>query len=131
LIDGHTEEAKGEEENMSLAYKNLPYHIYFISTVIQYVLILFGAIVIIDIGVIFELISAIVINLFCNMLPGVLYILAERKFSLTNSADNTVWNRRKAYFFVIYGAVMMVIQLSAAVIEIIEDAEHPGGHSGE
>lgn len=94
-------------------------------------MILIGAIVIIDIGLIFELLSAIVINVFCNMLPGALYLLAERKFSLTYSPGNNVANKRKAYFFIIYGVVMMIIQLSAAIIEIFEDAEHPGGHAGE
>ena len=94
---------------MSCAYKDLPYHIYFISTVSQYILILIGAILIIDIGLIFELLSAVVINVFCNMLPGVLYLLAERKFSLTYSPENTKTNRRKAWFYIIYGAVMMVI----------------------
>lgn len=116
---------------MSLAYKDLPYHVYFISTVSQYILILIGAILITDIGIIFELLSAIVINVFCNILPGALYILAERKFSLTYSPDNTKSNRRKAYFFIIYGFIMMIIQLTAAIIEIFEDAEHPGGHAGE
>ena len=116
---------------MSLAYKDLPYHIYFISTVSQYFLILIGAICITDIGIIFELLSAVVINVFCNILPGALYILAERKFSLTYSPEKTKSNRRKAYFYIIYGFIMMIIQLTAAIIEIFEDAAHPGSHAGE
>jgi len=120
-----------QEKRMTLAYKDLPYHIYFISTVSQYILILIGAIFIIDIGIIFELLSAVVINIFCNMLPGVLYLLAERKFHLTYSDENSKSNKRKAWFYIIYGSIMMVIQLTAAIIEIFEDAEHPGGHAGE
>ena len=116
---------------MSLAYKYLPYHIYFIATVFQYVLILIGAILIIDIGLIFELLSAIVINIFCNMLPGILYLLSQRKFSLTHSPENTKYNRGKAYFTIVFGATMMIIQLTTAIIEIFKDAEHPGGHAGE
>lgn len=116
---------------MSLAYKDLPYHIYLISAVSQYVLILIGAILITDIGLIFELLSAVVINVFCNMLPGALFLLAQRKFSLTYSPGNTNANRRKAYFFIIYGTIMMIIQFTAAIIEIFEDVENPGGHAGE
>lgn len=94
-------------------------------------MILIGAILIVDIGLIFELLSAVVINIFCNMLPGALFLLAERKFSLAYTEGNTVSNRRKAWFFIIYGAVMMLIQSTCAIIEIFEDVEHPGGHAGE
>lgn len=65
----------------TMAYKEMPYHIYFIATTTLYVFQMIGAILIIDIGLIFEFVSAIAMSILCFIGPGVLFIMAERKWA--------------------------------------------------
>ena len=90
-----------------------------------------GAIFITDIGLIFEFVSAVAMSILCFIYPGILFLQAERKWSSVYEKQENKSVRNWAYFYIIFGFFMMIFQLTCSVIEIIEDAKHPGGHSGE
>jgi len=107
------EEVEPEERTSTsgrapMAYKEMPYHIYCIATTSLYVLEIIGAILVTDIGLIFEFVSAIAMSTLCFILPGVLFLIAERKwFSASQQQENTK-SRYWAYFYIGFGFFMMV-----------------------
>jgi hypothetical protein len=91
-----------------MAYKEMPYHIYFIATTTLYIMQMIGAILIIDIGLIFEFVSAIAMSILCFIFPGVLFIQAERKWASIYQKQDNKKARCWAYFYIVFGLFMMV-----------------------
>ena len=69
-----------EERSSSMAYKEMNYVLYFTATVSMFALEIVGSIVLTDIGMIFEFISAVAFSQLSFILPGAFYLLAERKY---------------------------------------------------
>lgn len=86
----------------------MPYIQYFIATCVLYFTEIIGAILIVDIGLIFEFISAISISSLAFIFPGVFYIIAERKFATTHQKLEKKRTRYAAYFFTIFGIACMI-----------------------
>lgn len=107
------EEVEPEERPSTLgrapmAYKEMPYNIYFITTTTLYVLEMIGAIFVLDIGLIFEFISAIAMSTLCFILPGVFFLIAERKWFSANQQQENTKTRYWAYFYIAFGFFMMI-----------------------
>jgi len=67
-------------ERKNMAYKDMNYMIYIFVTVLLYICEITCAIVMDDIGVIFEFVSAISVSCLCFIFPGMFFILAANKF---------------------------------------------------
>ena len=86
----------------------MPYHIYFIATTSLYVFEMIGAILITDIGLIFEFVSAIAMSVLSFILPGLFFVYAERKWSSVHQKEEHKKTRAWAYFFIVFGIIMMI-----------------------
>lgn len=123
-INSYLDDADKSRRRQSLAYKEMPYFNYFLSTVILYGAELIFAIIINDIGLIFEFISALAISSIAFIFPGVFYLMAEAKFASSLTALQNKRIRMQAYGFVILGILAFIFQITANIVEIIEDLEH-------
>ena len=116
-------EAKVEENRQTMAYKEMPYHIYFGATVSLYLLEIIGAIAIDDIGLIFEFISAISLSCLAFLFPGAFYLAAETKFGTSLQKLENTSTRRKAWAFVVLGVGSFIFFMTANILEMIVDTE--------
>ena len=123
-INAQLEEADNTRRRQSLAYKEMPYFNYFLSTVILFGAELIFSIIIKDIGLIFEFISALAISSIAFVFPGVFYLMAEAKFASSLTALQNKSVRMQAYGFIILGILAFLFQITANIVEIIEDLEH-------
>lgn len=89
----------------------------------MYVLEMTGAILITDIGLIFEFVSAISISCLAFIFPGVFYLMAERKYGTVFSREENKNVRREAIAFIILGIFAFLLQIASNIIEIVEDFE--------
>jgi len=109
----------------------MPYHIYFTATCILYSLQMLGAIYILDIGLIFEFVSAISVSALAFIFPGAFWLISMRKYGSNIDKAEKKFDRYAAWFFVVFGVFMLLFQLVFSIIEMVEDAEGKGGHEGE
>ena len=79
------------------------YTIYLVSTLGLYIAQIVLSIIVDDLGLIFEFISAISISALAFIFPGVFYIIAERKFGTTQQKIDGKNMRIRAWFFIIFG----------------------------
>ena len=104
----------------SPAYKQMPYSIYLTFTLLTYLSQLVGALLIEDIGIIFQYLSSICC---CNMsffLPALAYLTASNRYHSDSQRAEHAGTRRLSYFFVVLGLVTFGLLISIAVINTIE-----------
>ena len=118
-------------QKKGLAYKEMPYHIYFTATCILYFSQMLGAIYILDIGLIFEFVSAISVSALAFIFPGAFWLISMAKYGTNIDRQEKKKDRYAAWFFVIFGIFMLLFQLAFSIYEMVEDAEGHGGHEGE
>jgi len=102
-----------------MAYKEMPYSIYFTATVSLYLLEILGAIFISDIGMIFGFVSAIAVSNIAFVFPGWFYIAAENKFATDFQKQMNKWVRFESYLFMVFGSFAAVIQLTTSVLGLV------------
>lgn len=93
----------------AMAYKEMPYWVYFTSTTLCYGILMLGSIYITDIGLIFEFISAISGSCLAFIFPGWFYLLAERKYASIAQKKKNKNIRIQSIVFVILGLFSFVI----------------------
>ena len=109
-----------------MGYKTMNYTIYVVLTVSLYFLQVLGSILIDDIGIIFEIISAVSISTSAYIFPGLFYIVASKKYqSVAEYAENTRI-KYKSYFFIIFCFSSFLIQMTSVVFNIFQDIEKEG-----
>lgn len=87
----------------------MPYHIYITSVIGLYVLQIIGAIYILDIGLIFEFVSAISVSALAFIFPGGFYLISLKKYgALLDEKQKSSRDKKSAWFFVIFGIIMLV-----------------------
>jgi len=104
----------------SPAYKQMPYSIYLTFTLLTYLSQLVGALLIEDIGIIFQYLSGICC---CNMsffLPAIAYLTASNRYHSDSQRAENAGARRLSYLFVVLGLVTFVLLMSIAVMNTIE-----------
>ena len=100
----------------------MPKFSYMSTTILLYIIEIIAALLIDDIGLIFEWLSAFAISCIAFIWPGVFYLLAERKYSSTAQIEQNKGWRLTAYAFVVIGLFNFVFFMTANVLEIIEDS---------
>lgn len=107
-----------------MAYKEMPFRIYLTVTLVLYFGEMAGAILIEDIGLIFEFVSAISVSCLAFIFPGAFFIMAERKFCTEFQKAQNSRMRLQAWLFLILGICAFLFFITANVMEIIYEADH-------
>lgn len=94
------------------------YCLYLLSTLGLYGGQVFLSIIVNDIGLIFEFISAISISALAFIFPGAFYLIAERKYATSLQRQQGKCMRYRAVFFVILGIFAFLFQITANIMEI-------------
>lgn len=92
-----------QSRRQSLAYKEMPYSLYLFATLSLYGGQVFLSIIVNDIGLIFEFISAISISALAFIFPGAFFLVAERKYATSLQKATGKRMRIRAWFFVVLG----------------------------
>lgn len=74
----------GVSKRSTMAYKEMNHCVYISVTLSVFIFQIVGAIVIGDIGVLFEFVSAIAYSNLSFIFPGLFFLLAERKYGLSS-----------------------------------------------
>lgn len=85
------------------------YVLYFVTTCVLYFTQCLGAVMIEDIGLIFEFVSAISISCIAFIFPGVFYVIAERKYASTGQREENKGTRMQAWGFIVLGLIAFVV----------------------
>ena len=118
-------------ENKKLAYKEMPYFTYLLSTLLLYGSQIVLSLILDDIGVIFEFISAVAISSLAFTFPGVFYLMAERKFASTFHKESNRLVHYQAVAMAILGLFVFTFFMTANILEIVYAEEGHGGDNGE
>mmetsp|Transcript_37723 Transcript_37723/g.27427 ORF Transcript_37723/g.27427 Transcript_37723/m.27427 type:complete len:105 (-) Transcript_37723:29-343(-) len=94
--------------------------IYYGATIALYIFEVLGAIVISDVGVIFEFVSAIAVSAIAFTLPGVFYLKAEKKFASEEYKLMHKNRRCGAYTFIVLGILVLIFCLSKSIMDAVD-----------
>jgi len=108
------------EEPKKLPYLNMDNRIYYGATIALYIFEVLGAIVISDVGVIFEFVSAIAVSAIAFTLPGVFYLKAEKKFASEEYKLMHKNRRCGAYTFIVLGILVLIFCLSKSIMDAVD-----------
>ena len=96
------------------------YCLYLFATLSLYAGQIALSIVVNDIGLIFEFISAISISALAFIFPGVFFLVAERKFATQFQKQQNRVMRVRAWCFVALGIFAFLFQITANIAEIAQ-----------
>jgi len=99
-------EIKLEEPDMN-AYKNMETHYYLVITLGLYGIILVLSSIIKDVAQIFGFVSAFSTSFNVYTVPGLLYILADKKYQMKQDSFKTFM----AWFYIFLGIVFFILEL--------------------
>lgn len=92
--------------------------LYLFSTLSLYAAEIFLSIIVNDIGLIFEFISAIAISGLAFLFPAIFYLIAEKKFGSSLQIQQGKSMRIRAWFFIVLGVLAFLFQMTANIAEI-------------
>lgn len=121
-------ETRAGSENKTMAYKEMNYTIYLGVTLALFWGEVICSLLVTDIGLIFEFVSAFSLSAIAFIFPGYFYLVAERKFAtnLQILENKEKWMKCKAWFFIITGILAATLQLTATFLEIASGEGHHG-----
>jgi hypothetical protein len=93
----------------------MPYHIYFCATTLLYLAEIAGAIIIQNIGTIFEFVSAICSCNLAFFLPAAFYLMAEHKYSSILEKQQNHGYRRLSIAFMMLGLAAFALLIGVAL----------------
>ena len=96
------------------------YGIYLATTLALYGGQIIFSIIVNDIGLIFEFISAISISCLAFIFPGLFYLIAEHKYATLFQKQQGRGMRIRSWFFIIFGVLCFFFQMVANIIEIAQ-----------
>jgi amino acid permease len=109
----------------------MPYFTYLFSTLVLYGSQIVLSLILDDIGVIFEFISAVAISSLAFTFPGVFYLMAERKYASTFHKESNRLVHYQAVAMTILGLFVFGFFMTANILEIVYAEEGSGGEEGE
>ena len=92
---------------------------YFGGTFSLYILEVLLALVIDDIGILFEFVSAFSVCALTFILPGVLYIIADNNYGSYYHDDSRYKKRKYSWFFIIFGCCAFCILVARNILNIM------------
>ena len=104
-----------------MGYKEMSRTSYVMGTMINFIGIVFLAIVLEDIALIFEFLSAFTISCIAFIFPGVFYLMAEKKFASPEKKQQQTAVRREAYIFCVLGVLIFLICLGSNIAEFVQN----------
>ena len=115
LTPGKVNEEQNVPEELE---KKLPDLVQFIITNVLYVILIVLAIFIDDVSLIFEFVGAIATSMLSFVIPGLYYLVAERKFTsmVEQSGNVKLAVRISAYSFIVIGFVVFVVLIVDDII---------------
>jgi len=103
----------------SMAYKEMPRPSYVIGTMANYLGIIFLSIVLNDIALIFEFLSAISISCLAFLFPGAFYLLAEKRFATPEQKEKQAAVRFEARVFCVLGVAIFMVCMASNIAELV------------
>ena len=107
------------EEPKNLPYLGMDNRIYYGATIALYIFEVLGAIVITDVGVIFEFVSAIAVSAVAFTLPGIFYLKAESKFASEEYKLAHKARKCGACSFIVLGILVLIFCLSKSIMDAV------------
>ena len=74
------------------------------------------AILISNVGLVFEFAAAIACSFLSFIMPGMFFIISEKKFSSRVDAESRKWTRFGAYCFIVLGIVVFLVLITDNII---------------
>ena len=99
-------------------FENMKPSVYYTSTTLLYLVIVVGGLLIKDLGLIFEVITAFSVSFIAYIWPGLFYLLAERKYAPKSSASSRRIHRIHAYFQIALGIFVIFFLIIINILEL-------------
>jgi len=109
---------KYREHIQNLTYKDMNNFYYYAITLGLFALEVFLAIILDDIGTIFNYLSAITVTFLGFWFPAFFFIYAEKKFPNHKLYQSNLFHRIMAYFHIFLGLIIFVLSISSNIITL-------------
>ena len=107
-----------KEHIENLTYKDMNNCYYYLSTLGLFAIEAFLAIVVNDIGTIFNFLSAVTVTFLGFWFPAFFFIYAERKFPNEKLSKANGFHRCMAYFHILLGLLIFILSISSNIISL-------------